>query len=86
MKKFIILIPCYNDWKSLFKLLNKIDIEISKIEGDFSVLIVDDCSTERMEKKEVNYQNIKSIKVLNMAKNQGHTRSNATGIKYLSEE
>ena len=52
MKKFIILIPCYNDWKSLFKLLNKIDIEISKIDGDFSVLIVDDCSTERMEKKE----------------------------------
>ena len=24
MKKFKILIPCYNDWQSLFKLLNNI--------------------------------------------------------------
>ena len=27
MKKFKILIPVYNDWQSLFKLLNNIDNE-----------------------------------------------------------
>ncbi len=35
MKKFIILIPVYNDWKSVFKLLGKIDIEISQPELGF---------------------------------------------------
>ena len=28
MKRFKILIPCYNDWKSLFKLLGQIDFYI----------------------------------------------------------
>ena len=28
MKKFIILIPVYNDWKSVFKLLENIDLQI----------------------------------------------------------
>ncbi len=36
MKKFIILIPVYNDWKSVFKLLDKIDIEIAQLELEFS--------------------------------------------------
>ena len=31
MKKFIILISVYNDWKSAFKLLGKIDIEIAQL-------------------------------------------------------
>ena len=29
MKKIKILIPNYNDWKSVFKLLENIDLEIS---------------------------------------------------------
>ena len=32
------------------------------------------------------YKNIKSVKVINMKENQGHTRSNATGIRYLSKK
>ena len=31
MKKFIILIPVYNDWKSVSKLLNEIDLNYLKI-------------------------------------------------------
>ena len=29
MKKFIILIPLFNDWKSVSKLLNEIDLQIN---------------------------------------------------------
>tara|TARA_Y100000590_G_C15533358_1_gene944046 strand:- start:41 stop:928 length:888 start_codon:yes stop_codon:yes gene_type:complete len=86
MKKFKILIPCYNDWKSLFKLLNNIENNISQIEAEFSVLIVNDCSTEKMPKISFNFKKIKSIDIINIKKNQGHTRCNATGIKYLSEK
>ena len=48
MKIFKILIPCYNDWKSLFKLLDRIDFNIKEFNEEFSVIIVNDCSTEQI--------------------------------------
>ena len=86
MKKFKILIPCYNDWQSLFKLLNNIDNNITMFDGEFTVLIVNDCSTEKIPKPSFNFKKIKSIDLINIKRNQGHTRCNATGIKYLSEK
>ena len=86
MKKFKILIPCYNDWQSLFKLLNNIDNNITMFDAEFTVLIVNDCSTEKMPKPLFSFKKIKSIDLINIKKNQGHTRCNATGIKYLSEK
>ena len=86
MKKFKILIPCYNDWQSLFKLLNSIDNNITMFDAEFTVLIVNDCSTEKMPKPTFNFKKIRSIDLINIKKNQGHTRCNATGIKYLSEK
>ena len=46
MKKIIILIPVYNDWESLKKLIKEIN-EIIKDFNDinFECLIVNDCST-----------------------------------------
>ena len=46
MKKFIILIPVYNDWKSVFKLLEEIDIQINSWEADISIFLINDSSTE----------------------------------------
>ena len=86
MKKFKILMPCYNDWPSIFKLLDNIDQEILELNGEFSVLIVNDGSNEKMPESKRVYKNIKSVEVINMKKNQGHTRSNATGIRYLSKK
>ena len=86
MKNFKILIPCYNDWPSVLKLLDKLESEINQIEGNFSVLIVNDGSNENLEKKDFKFKNIKFIEVINMRVNQGHTRSNATGIKFLSKK
>ena len=78
--------PCYNDWPSIFRLLENIDKEILELKGEFSVLIVNDGSNEKMPETKSVYKNIKSVKVINMKKNQGHTRSNATGIRYLSKK
>ena len=47
MKKFIILIPLYNDWKSVSKLLKKIDLQIKNWDAEVSVIIVNDASTEK---------------------------------------
>ena len=68
MKKYIILIPLYNDWESLLKLLDNIDIEISNWQSEISVLIVNDASTEERPKIEKNFKKLKSIRVMNMKK------------------
>ena len=52
MKKYIILIPLYNDWKSVFKLLENIDFEIKDWDAEVSILIVNDASTEKKQKIE----------------------------------
>ena len=86
MKKFIILIPIYNDWKSVFKLLENIDDQIKDWDMEVSVLIVNDASTEERPKTEINFKKIKSVRVVNMKQNRGHARCNAAGLKYLTEK
>ena len=85
MKKFIILIPVYNDWKSVSKLLKEIDFQIVDWESDVSVLIIDDASSEPRLGMDSNFKKIKSVKILNMKKNQGHGKCLATGLKFIIE-
>jgi len=86
MKKFIILIPVYNDWKSVFKLLENIDEQIKDWDAEVSVLIVNDASTEERQKTKISFKKIKFARVVNMKKNKGHARCNAAGLKYLTEK
>ena len=86
MKKFIILIPAYNDWKSAFKLLENVDVQIEHWNAEVSVLIVDDASTDKRPANELNFKNIKSVRVINMKQNKGHARCYAAGLKYLNEK
>ncbi len=83
MKKIIILIPVYNDWESLEKLIG----EISKIVDDlkemsFDCFIINDASTITQPQL-TKPKNIKSIKIFDMKKNRGHQRCNAFGIRYI---
>ena len=86
MKKFKILIPVFNDWQSLSKLLNNIDNEIKYITHEISVIIVDDASTFDRQLDIGNLSNIIAIKILSMKKNRGHARCIATGLKYIFEK
>ena len=56
MKKFIILIPLYNDWKSVTKLLNEIDKQVNVWDAELSVIIVNDASTEERPVITSNYK------------------------------
>ena len=86
MKKIKILIPVYNDWQSVFKLLENINSEVSKLEGEFSVIIINDTSTEDRLIFSANLGSLKSILVINMKENRGHARCNASGLKHISEK
>jgi glycosyltransferase involved in cell wall biosynthesis len=86
MKKFKILIPVYNDWQSLSKLLINIDGEIENINHEISVVVVDDASTFDRQLEIENLLNINSIKILIMRENRGHARCIASGLKYIFEK
>ena len=83
MKKIIILIPVYNDWESLNKLLNKINENIKFFNDiNFECLIVNDAST--IQPPQLNKpSNFELLELLNMRENRGHARCNAFGIRYV---
>jgi len=85
MKKTIILIPVYNDWKSVFKLLEEINVQLDGWEADISVVIINDASTEERPVNTSLLKNLKSINIVNMRENRGHARCNAAGLRYISE-
>ena len=83
--KIKILIPNYNDWQSVFKLLENIDLVIAGLKEEVSVIIVNDASTEQRPEISLNLNNLKSIQAINMKENRGHARCNAAGLKYINE-
>ena len=49
MKKIIILIPVYNDWQSLIKLLDEINNTVKNLKGFlFDCIIINDASTQSL--------------------------------------
>ena len=85
MKKIIILVPIYNDWQSVSKLLDEININVKGLDFEFSIIIVNDASTEAQSITTQNLDNLKSVRVMNMRENKGHARCIATGLKYVFE-
>ena len=84
--KFKILIPVYNDWQSVSELLDNIDHNISGVDHEISVIIVNDASNHDRKEEDKTFDNINSIKILNMRMNQGHARCIATGLKYIYQK
>ena len=84
--KIKILIPIYNDWQSLSKLLKEINNLPISSEFQISIIVVNDASNHDREDNEETLNNIQSIKILNMKTNQGHARCIATGLKYIYEK
>ena len=84
MKKIIILIPVFNDWESLKKLIVEISQHVKFLEEYlFEIIVINDASNiKRPEISKPN--NINSLKILNMKKNNGHARCNAFGIRYIN--
>ena len=81
--KIKILIPVYNDWQSVFKLIDKINNLQINPEFLISIIVINDSSNHDRQEEEKTFENIYSIKILNMKINQGHARCIATGLKYI---
>ena len=83
--KIIILIPIYNDWQSVKKLLEKINNEVKGMDHSFSVILVNDASTEQFTENLPNLSDLNSIQIINLKNNIGHARCIATGLKHINE-
>ena len=84
--KIIILVPIYNDWQSLSKLLEEINSNIAGLGSQFSIIIINDASTDQQSINALNTENLQSIKIINMKENRGHARCIATGLKHIFEK
>ena len=86
MKKYIILIPIYNDRESVTKLIENINSEIKDFNSEISIIIINDASSHQIIDEYQNTENINSIEIINMKENRGHTRCIASGLKYIYEK
>ncbi len=86
MKKYIILIPIYNDRESLTKLIENINKEVNIVNTEVSVVVINDASSQQIIDTYNNLENIHSLEIINMKQNRGHTRCIASGLKYIFEK
>ena len=85
MKKIYIVLPTYNDWKSLEKVLEILNLRLKNLKKDIYILIINDCSKEKF-KKTKNFKNFKKIIVLNLKKNLGSQKAIYVGLKYRQKK
>ena len=83
--KIIILIPVYNDYKSVFKLIEEINLNVSNLEDKFSIILIDDASIDVPAVFSPKIDNVEAFKIVKMKKNMGHARCIATGLKHIFE-
>ena len=79
MVKNILLIPIYNDWRSLNYLINKL-ITVKKF--NLELIIINDHSTKKILDT---IKNKKKITIVNLKKNIGSQGSIAVGLKFIKD-
>ena len=84
--KYIVLIPIYNDRESLKLLIENINHEISDLNHEISIVVINDASSQQIVDTYPNIENINSIEIINMKENRGHARCIASGLKYIFEK
>ena len=84
--KIKILIPIFNDWQSVSKLVEEINNLSIDPKFEVSIIIVNDASKHDRQHEKKSLENIHSIKILNMKINQGHARCIATGLKHIYDK
>lgn len=85
MEKLIILIPVYNDWKSLNLLIKKINFELNKENLNSEILIINDNSSLSIIFLKKKLSRIKKITFLNLKTNVGSQRAINIGLNYINK-
>lgn len=86
-EKLSIIIPCYNEEKTIHRILDKVNdvVLINNIQKE--IIIVDDCSTDKSKEtleKYIAAHSAINYRLLNHEKNQGKGAALHTGIKHAT--
>ena len=85
MKKFLIIIPIYNDWDSVHELVVRINNEIKSTIHKISIIIINDSSNQKNNFELIPANNIQSVKILTLSQNIGHCKAIASTLKYIDD-
>lgn len=86
MKRNIILIPVYNDWRSLNLLLKKINFLLNKNNLNTNVIIINDNSSSKNNLIKNKLSRIKKITFLNLKINVGSQKAISLGLNYINRK
>jgi hypothetical protein len=83
----LLLIPVFNDWASLARLLTELDEVLAAVGRKADVLVVDDGSTTEPHDLDEpwRFTALKRIDVLALRRNLGHQRAIAVGLAYVED-
>ncbi|AIE73104.1 MULTISPECIES: glycosyltransferase [unclassified Synechocystis] len=84
-QEVIFIIPVFNDWKSVRKLLEDLDTLLTRYKILASILVVDDASNFPEEQRlfdNMGLRAIKNFKILRLKRNIGHQRAITIGLAY----
>jgi hypothetical protein len=85
--QIVVLIPIFNDWESLSRLLPRLDHSLAARALEARVLVVDDGSTGEPKEDLIQrpFAALKRIDVLRLRRNLGHQRAIAVGLAYVED-
>jgi glycosyltransferase involved in cell wall biosynthesis len=83
--ELLILIPTFNDWVPLARLLTEIDAVVSTLRKKTRVVLIDDGSTEPIPKNIecLEFASLYAVGILHLRRNLGHQRAIAVGLAYI---
>jgi len=84
-ENLLILLPVYNDCRSLKKLLAELNSKFKTLKFIIKILIVDDASKEKLKINFLNFKYINKIKVLRLKTNVGNQKAILYGLKYINK-
>ena len=85
--KHILVIPVYNDSRSLNKLISNLNIAFKKNKKiQHEILVIDDNSSEKIKINIKNFKTIKKLRILSLKDNLGSQKAIAVGLKYLKSK
>lgn len=88
MSHFIIISPCYNEENVIDIFLNELEKTLEQTANSYTIIIIDDCSTDSSLEKLKNYttksENI-SLKIITLKYNVGHQQAIRQGLIFAKK-
>jgi hypothetical protein len=83
----VVLMPVYNDWPILPKLLGHLDAALARAGWTAEVVVVDDGSSVHPDRKELvdgrGFQALQTVTVVRLGRNVGHQQAIAIGLVHI---